>query len=490
MDEIRRLQSEVERLTQQLEDVSRQAERERRKLLDEQQRQLESCRRDLTRTLREHDDETLREFETRLSDYQARLNRDVSRSLSGMSDDYERLRSDVDSSCRELEKRGRELEQAVLEMKEQQRQKNEISCREALAWLRRTYEVYAEIEETPHEKFCPDRLRICSGSLQEARELVASGSYEAAAGIAVTVKAALKRLGLDVRDAESSWKEKFTLFRMRLSLLSARLEQELADWEAYLGVTEDNSDREQSLIEIDYWSRGAFRPLVERCGELGQILAQVEAMGEDKYLKSRDGVNDTALTGFIEEIENMDAAYRAACPLYRARYAAACRRLELAERLRGYFERELNYLCLEDMSGYREPGAEALASRDYQDYARLCGAEEGKQPDLREWYHLTMEDSLATRVHLYLVPVEGAAAVNNRIIIYIAFHGAEKLDYARAVERQVKDALDPADRAAVTRMTDSAQLAADEDRAIRELGRSLQRQENGKKLQNRQERST
>ena len=238
MDEIRRLEQEINSLQAQLRQQNSEAARARQRMIDDNKRALDNYRRDMRRALSEHDRDTQAEYERLLTRYQRSLSEDVQLELAQMDANYSRLVQDVQRSEATLLAKNQELEQAIQAIRSDVSRRNEGSSQEAKQYILDATASFKGVEQKPHEKFMPKRLVVFYNAIKDGQDLFRAGLYEAAIAVAISAKAGIERLGFNIDDKVDEWDKQYELFMYKLSYLQGKIQQELTDWQKYIGETD------------------------------------------------------------------------------------------------------------------------------------------------------------------------------------------------------------------------------------------------------------
>lgn len=443
VDQVKKLEREIDALQKQLRQQNQQAERERQRIIDESKQAIGYYQEDMKRAVREHDEKTKKEYERLLKEYQRNLDKDVQNEVADMNANYRKLLDDVKKSEQELARKNQELEQAVQAVRNDISKREQGSSKEAKEYLLHATEEFHQIEKKPHEKFMPKRLNIFYNAIKDGQELYKAGLFEAATAVAISAKSGLERLGYNIDDKVTEWDRQYDLFRMKLDYFSAKIQQELDDWEVYIDEKSGKKSelRKKHLIEINYWSKGEFAELVQAMNKYRRIAAEIHQIGKDEYFKKADSANTDELKEYIKEVTKLDERLATFSSLYKLRYAASCQRADWGEAIIDFLSDEINLEWHENLTGYRQATAEVLSSKDFKDYIQTHFDGEDITEDTREWLKLVFENSSSNQIYIYLVPVEAKNNIENRIIIHIDYGGAEQELYSRDIYRHVCEAI-------------------------------------------------
>lgn len=478
MNQVQRLENEINQLQQQLRRQNEQAENERRKIVEQNRQALEYYQADMQRAVREHDTKTQKEYERLLSEYQRKLDGNVQSELSGMSADYQRLLQDVKRNEAELERKNQELQQAIQAIRNDVSRRNEGSSQEARQYLLNATGVFRTVEVKPHEKFTPKRLRIFYNAIKDGQELYKAGLYEAATAVAISAKSGLERLSYTIDDKMVEWDRQYELFIMKLNYLSAKVQQELSEWEEYIQESSknDSKKRKEHLVEINYWTRGEFADLVKAMNRYRAIAKSISETGKEEYLKKEDSANTDDLKEYIKEIGKLDEQLSVMSQLYKLRYSASCERADWGEAIIDFLTEEINLDWKEEMTGYRKASAEVLKSKDFVEYIKSRFNDESVTEDTREWLKLVFENASGNQIYIYLLPVEAKQNVENRIIIHIDYGGAEQELYSRDIYQHVCEAINYSDESGgiVNYAADLEQLKLSTNKAYSDTAKDLE----------------
>ena len=233
---------------------------------------------------------------------------------------------------------------------------------------------------------------------------------------------------------------------------------------------------------MNYWSRGEFGKLSEEAERYSSRLASVAEAGIDGYLKSE--TNRWTLPELVEDIRRVGEMH-AAMPRIRAmcreRFESSCERWEWAEALIEFFTREINFVLIEDETGYKLVSEEAAASSCFAEYtARICGGE--TCADTREWFEIAFRNMEETKIFIYIVPHEDTQnlTVRNAVLLHIDYTGAADERFNREVMDNAAELLRAKDAdVEIAVPQDLAAISLDSENVFFEVGKKLQARASG-----------
>jgi hypothetical protein len=454
----------------------------RKDLEREERRKLETSRNELRRDLEARDRSAQRKYESLLREYQNNVEKDVLDAKLAMDEEYRKLLRASREAEREWSERSRQMEETARKLKSDAAVRERVGSDEAAKTIDLAAKTYTGVEQTPHELFFPKRLKIFFDAIKEAAGLHKIGLNEAAAAISISTRSGIERLGYDVKDKQEEWMETFSLFKARVGLLHLRLEGEVLDW---IRLTDDGrnvkkikdlsaEERRRREVEIDYWSKGAYRTTRRGVDAFGGLIARIEKMGVNSYLKSDGAVGLEALRADIAETDRLSDAWNEVCDLYKARYAASCQRAQWGKSIVRFLSDEIDLVWRESESGYRE--AEGETGETFKEYAKIQYGDENVTEDTREWLELVFENAAGTQVFLYIVPEEMKGEVNNHVLLYVDRSGSVTDDFAREITLHVLESLNMSEEdGVVTLFREISQLALSPDASLRSTGRALEK---------------
>lgn len=443
MDEIRRLEQEINSLQAQLRQQNSEAARARQRMIDDNKRALDNYQRDMRRALIEHDRDTQAEYERLLTRYQRSLSEDVQLELAQIDANYSRLVQDVQRSEAALLAKNQELEQAIQAIRSDVSRRNEGSSQEAKQYILDATASFKGVEQKPHEKFMPKRLVVFYNAIKDGQDLFRAGLYEAAIAVAISAKAGIERLGFNIDDKVDEWDKQYELFMYKLSYLQGKIQQELTDWQKYIGETSNKpEERKTRLTEINYWSKGVFAEVFKEYKQLELIAKDIATKGKTAYLKQPDGLDTDQLKECIASIDKLEATWRTMIDLYKNRYSASCERAMWGESIIDFLMDEINLLWHEELTGFRDASEEDKVKTDFTEYVKIQFGDELVTEDTREWLRIVFENSSENYIYIYILPVEAHSMVNNKIVLHIDYHEAEQEAYSKDIYQHICEAIE------------------------------------------------
>ncbi|MBE5871328.1 MAG: hypothetical protein E7294_08725 [Lachnospiraceae bacterium] len=481
MDEIRRLEIELRELQDTLERQRAEAARMRRELSEENRQKLSEYEKQMRGELKAHDRETQKEYERRLREYQRSVRKEMQDKILKMDLDYQRLLMSTNRKEKEWQEKTGQLEALIEELKQDTTGRQQENDSEAKKYMAQAFSQFHEVEEKPHEKFCPGRLASFEEAIDQAQSLCRGGLYEAAIAVAISACSGLGRLGVDIEESFGEWTGQFELFRSRTEFLQKRLDDELAGWITYVQEFilrpeqlsgEMRIDAERN---VDYWTGGVYgriKKLLETCEE---EIQRAQGAGITRYLKRENSLSLEELKENCAALEEAEYEWEQAEKKYLFRYKASCERVNWGELMIDYMEDELNLTWLEEESHFREVSEEAGRALEYEAYMRYKYGEDFERVDTREWLELVFVNSMETKIFVYLVPDETEDNVINRVVIYVDYPGAVNEEYSRQIYRHVCESIRMEEGdGRIDFVTDAQWLQTSENALLRETGRSLE----------------
>lgn len=479
MDEIRRLEQEINSLQAQLRQQNSEEARARQRMIDDNKRALDNYQRDMRRALSEHDRDTQAEYERLLTRYQRSLSEDVQLELAQMDANYSRLVQDVQRSEAALLAKNQELEQAIQAIRSDVSRRNEGSSQEAKQYILDATASFKGVEQKPHEKFMPKRLVVFYNAIKDGQDLFRAGLYEAAIAVAISAKAGIERLGFNIDDKVDEWDKQYELFMYKLSYLQGKIQQELTDWQKYIGETSNKpEERKTRLTEINYWSKGVFAEVFKEYKQLELIAKDIATKGKAAYLKQPDGLDTDQLKECIASIDKLEAIWRTMIDLYKNRYSASCERAMWGESIIDFLMDEINLLWHEELTGFRDASEEDKVKTDFTEYVKMQFGDELVTEDTREWLRIVFENSSENYIYIYILPVEAHSMVNNKIVLHIDYHGAEQEAYSKDIYQHICEAIEFTDdnTGLVNYASDINALKFSNEKLLSETAKDIERQ--------------
>jgi len=194
-----------------------------------------------------------------------------------------------------------------------------------------------------------------------------------------------------------------------------------------------------------------------------------------EYLKQEDSVSSEQIKAYIEELDEMIRHYENLSQLFKSRFLSSCERAEWGESIIDFMVDEINLDWIEEDSHYRiiENGQE---TPEYSSYMNLKYGSYYDKEDIRDWLELVFDNPMETRIYIYVVPYEKDVNVENRLVIYIDYEGAENEDYSRQIYEHIKESIRLEDDDGIINFaTDVNQLTTNMNTTLRETGKSLEK---------------
>lgn len=478
MDEIRRLENQIRELQRELQRQNSEANRMRQNLANENLRKLQQYQSEMQSNLDQHDKEVQREYERLLNEYQRSANEEIQEQQLKMDIEYQKLLISMQQKEQEWMEKSKQLENLIAELKKNTSEKEQVSAQEADRYTTEAALAYKDVEKKPHEKFFPKRILTFYNAIREARTLFKSGLNEAAIAISISAKSGLNRLGFEIDDEFEQWKIQYSVFKGKVGLLHLKLGDELKTWKNF---SQNNSfevkdeEKEKLHKEIDFWTKGEWVKVNTRLSEFGREIAKVEKLGMTEYLKQEDSVASEQIKAYIEELDEMIQHYEDLSQLLKSRFLSSCERAEWGESIIDFMVDEINLDWIEEGSHYRiiENGQE---TPEYSSYMNLKYGSYYDKEDIRDWLELVFDNPMETRIYIYIVPYEKDVNVENRLVIYIDYEGAENEDYSRQIYEHIKESIRLEDDDGIINFaTDVNQLTTNMNTTLRETGKSLEK---------------
>lgn len=481
MDEIRRLENQIKQLQRELERQNAEAARFRQRIADENKRKLEAYQKEMRTSLNKHDKEVQKEYQRLLKEYQRSADKEIQEQQLKMDVEYQKLLLSTQQKERECLEKIRQLEALITEFKKDTEHKEQASAREAEKYMTEAALTYKDVDKKPHKKFFPKRIEAYFNAIREARTLYKSGLNEAAIAISISARSGLSRLGYDVDEQLEEWQRQFTLFQNKTELLQMQLEDEVTDWitfatEGKAGSDITDKERRKAQQNINYWSKGTYGTLCRRVSQFRQVIEQEEKDGICEYLKREDSITLDDIKKNIKELDELSDTYNLMSPLYQERYSASCKRADWGELLIDFFMDEINLNWIEEESHFRTVSPEVEQSMDYTQYMQQQYGRSYEKVDTREWLELVFNNSLDTKIFVYIVPYEANHHVENRIVLYIDFSGAVNEDYSRQIYRHICESIHlEEDDDIINFAADVEQLKTNINTVLRDTGKSIEK---------------
>ena len=477
MDEIRRLEFQIRELQRELQRQNSEAARLRQNLADENLRKLQAYQAEMGTNLDRHDKNVQREYERLLQEYQRSTNEEIQEQQLKMNTEYQKLLVSMQQKEQEWMEKSRQLEALITELKKNTLEKDQVSAQEADKYMIEAALTYKDIEKKPHEKFFPKRLLNFYNAIREARTLFKSGLNEAAIAISISAKSGLNRLGYEVDEQYEEWKRQYFIFKNKVGLLHMKLSDELLIWKKF--STNQNSsslnaeEKNTCLIEVNFWAKGEYGKLSNRLAEFGREISKTESMGIDNYLKDENSMDSDELKRYIDELDQMSKTFDDISEAYKERYSASCQRADWGELMIDFLEDEINLTWIESDSHFKlieEEGKEFIS------YMKSKYGELYEKTDIRELLELAFDNPMNSRIYVYIIPYEKNNKVENRLVLYIDYNGAENEDYSRQIYSHIKESIRlEEDDGIINFTTDVNQLTTNLNATLRETGKSLEK---------------
>lgn len=478
MSNIRSLENQIRQLQRELENQRREADRMRQNLANENLRKLQEYKTQMQKELNQHDKTVQKEYERLLKEYQKSANADIQKQQLQMDTKYQQLLMSTRQKEQEWKEKTKQLEQIVNDLKKESQSRNEMNEQEADKYIMEGEDAYREVNLKPHEKFYPKRIKTLYAALREARMLQRQGLNEAAIAIAVSTRSGVRRLGFDVDEKYDEWLRQYNLFKDKAELESVKLNDEIPEWKQYIGeksVPYNEMSRKDICDDytvINFWSSGVYKKINDRVNEFIQIIGHVKSVGIDKYLKLDDSVSLEDLVKYINELDDLDKQFTDMQYLYKQVYSASCERAEWGELIIDYMTDELNLVWLEEESHFKATDSNEL-NDDYKRYMNLQYGKSYEQVDTREWLELVFVNAMDSKIFIYIVPEKNNLQVENRIIVYIDYNGAENRQYSKQIYDHICECIRIEDGDVINFATELEQLTLSMKGTEREAGASI-----------------
>lgn len=479
MNEIRRLENQIRELQRELQRQNYEAARMRQSLADENLRNLRAYQEQMRNNLNQHDKSVQKEYERLLREYQRSTEVQIQEQQLEMDIEYQKLVAGMKQKEQEWVEKSRQLENLIIELKKNTQEKDNASAQEANQYMTRAALTYKDIEKKPHEKFCPKRITAFYNAIREARTLFKSGLNEAAIAIAISAKSGLIRLGYEIDDEYEEWKRQYFIFKNKVGMIHLNLSDEIKSWmEISTGKKESNiTDEKKRKLQfgIDFWSKGEYAMIYHRISKFGREIAKIEKNGFDQYLKEESSYSIDDLKKYINELDELNKKMEIMCQLYVSRYYSSCERADWGEKIIDYFVDEINLTWMEDETHFKAVDPDDKERRDYVEYMQSNHGAGYNLVDMREWLEIVFKNSMETRIFIYIVPYEKNVSVENRMVVYVDYIGAENEDYSRQIYEHIKECIQlETDDGTIHFATDVSQLTTNMNTVLRETGNSLE----------------
>lgn len=476
--DLRTLERQINQLQRQVEQQKREADRMRQQLVSDNRRKLDEYQAQMRTTLDAHDASVQQEYERLLRQYQNSVNQEIQNEQLQMDMQYQNLLASTREKEQEWLEKSREMEELITQLRQSTENKAKVSKQEADKYMTETALLYKEVENLPQDKFYPRRLNSFYTAICEGRTLYKASLFEATIAVAISTRTGLSRLKFDTDESYADWQRQYYLWKSRTGLLHLQLKDEIKNWfEEINGAGNPNQDQQKKIgIEINFWSIGEYGYLSNRIAEMGSEIGKVEKEGEIAYLKTIDSVDTSKIEENIKELDQLSERFNHMKALYKSRYRASCQRSEWGEIIIDYFVDELNLEWLEDIGGFRPVEEDKLEKVDYKQYMEMQYGPGYELVDTREWLEIIFENSIGTRIMLYIVPYEKGVNVENRFVLYIDFDGAEDLDYARQIFNHIAEALELEDAEEIVTFTNKvSDLTLNPNMELRATGQLIEK---------------
>lgn len=481
MAEVRDLENQIRNLEKQLEDQKKEAARMRREMADENLRKLRAYEKEMESGLKAHDKETQKQYKKLLEEYERSVDAEVADRTLMMNEQYQKLVAQVKKTEKEWQEKNRQLQEAVEKLKTDTANKEKVSSAEAASYNYEAGLAYKEVDKKPHEKFFPKRMQSFLSAISDARELAKKGLNEAAVAIYISARSGLNRLGFDIDEKFDEWVRLYKVFKEREMALRQKHKGELREWFSF---TEQpvpagklsTEEFDHASLSLNYWTEGVFSRVGDRLTKLEQEIAKVESRGPEEYLKQEESMDIDALKAATDELKTLDSDLDKSFVLYRQRYTAACERADWGEKIIDFLENELNLTWIESESNFKATEAEVSDSDGYRKYMTMQYGSDYEKVDTRQWLELTFVNSVGTTIFVYIVPYEKGEKVENRIVLYIDYSGAENEEYSRHIYRHICESINlQTDDGIINFATNVEQLSSNTNATLRETGKSIER---------------
>ncbi len=476
--DLRTLERQINQLQRQVEQQKKEADRIRQQLVSDNRRKLDEYQAQMRTTLDAHDASVQQEYERLLRQYQNSVDQEIQNEQLQMDMQYQNLLASTREKEQEWLAKSREMEELITQLRQSTENKAKVSRQEAGKYMTETDSLYKEVEGLPQDKFYPRRLNSFYAAICEGRTLYKAGLFEATIAVAISTRTGLSRLKFDTDEAFAEWQRQYYLWKSRTGLLHLQLKDEVKVWFSEINGS-GNPDKEQQRkieLEINYWSEGEYGDLSNRIAEMGREIGKAEKKGEIAYLKTIDSVDTEKMEEYIKELDQLTERFNHMKVVYKNRYRASCQRSEWGESIIDYFVDELNLEWLENIGGFRPVEEDKLEKIDYKKYMGMQYGSGYELVDTRDWLEIIFENSMSTRIMLYIVPYEKDVNVENRFILYIDFVDAEDIDYARQIFNHIVEALELEDAEEIVTFTNKvSDLTLNPDMELRETGKLIER---------------
>ena len=324
------------------------------------------------------------------------------------------------------------------------------------------------------------RRKTFQTAICEARTLYKSGLNEAAIAISISARSGLNRLGFDIDEQYEEWARFYEVFKSKVGLIHLRIVDELGVWHSFAFSTNkkteqlNDEEKDSARKSINYWTRGVYGEIVNRISEFGREIATAEKEGINQYLCREESISLEDMQKNIDELDKIAEQLDHLLVVYKERYSMSCERADWGESIIDFLVDEINLGWIEEETHFKDVEADAKARIDYIDYMTLQYGQTYDPVDSREWLELVFYNSLETKIFIYLIPYEKGDHVENRIVIYVDYIGAENVDYSRQVYAHVCEAIQlEEDDGIINFATDVEQLTSNINTTLREAGRSI-----------------
>lgn len=140
--------------------------------------------------------------------------------------------------------------------------------------------------------------------------------------------------------------------------------------------------------------------------------------------------------------------------IYKARYHSACERSDMAEKIIDFMTQEINLEFQENLSGYHEN-------------------------DFREWLKIIFFNSSCDKICVYIIPIEINNKVDNNVILFIDYSGADNEIYSKNIYEHLHEALGESE-SVIELANDIEALKASSEKSYRETAKDIEQLRKGK----------
>lgn len=350
---------EISRLREQLRQQSQKQEAERRRLEAQYNNRIrqtqEQIRLEVERSRREMDARVT----ARIRDLREQLHTEMQAQVNAIHQADREAQRQREALMKELERINQQLREELRDIQTREQQRTDASRSMAEQLRRAADSKAAEVEELPHEFFCPGQLKIYQEHLYSAEVMFNSEMFEASASTADAALAELEVLEITVAALQEEWELLFHVYQRQVQRLLNGLksfeEEELQTPCGSFRLTEE---------ERAYWSSGNYPVIRQRILDSAQMLIQTkQAENLTEFLSSGAGVKGFQMTQLITDTSRLADQFTAMTSCIRSERYYSDERYQLGQIARQLFV-DAGYQILS--AGFRGEPEHPLDSYDVE----------------------------------------------------------------------------------------------------------------------------